>query len=163
MNLKHAALVAGLLVGSMPANAEDAPHTAVPPATLAEDYCSSFAKSAAETRLAKQAEELAALRTELDRKLTDVRTETEKLQTWIARKEAMQQLASKDLMKIYSGVEPESAATQISKLEPKMAASILRQLNPKRAGEILGIMEPAKAATIVNLIAQDVPRTGGPS
>lgn len=128
------------------------------PTTVAEDYCTNFTKGAEEARVARQTEDLARMREELDRKLKQVKEQTELLRQWVEQRKALQDMATRDVTKIYGGIDPEAAAPQLSKLEAQMAASIIRKLNPKRAADILSAMDATKAATIINLIAQDMPQ-----
>lgn len=147
--------VFGLLLFAAVARAEDAPAPGenVPETPVAkEDYCSSFVDAAAELRLTRQNAALANVRKEVDEKLLELGSKTEILKNLIDERKAMQSRVGDQLLKIYTSVEPEAAAQQLSKLQPGTAAELLTRLTPKRSGEILSLMDARIAASLVALM-----------
>lgn len=122
------------------------------PKPIARDYCSSFVDAAAERRVTRLNEALKQTREEVVARTAELREQSEVLKSLIDARKAMQAKVGESLLKIYTQVEPEAAAQQLSKLEPGTAAEILVKMNPKRSGEILSLMDPKKAASLVALL-----------
>lgn len=121
--------------------------------TLARDYCESFSSAAAELRVQHQAEALNSLKREITDSLDEVKARTEELKAMIARRDAMLELASEELLKIYAKMDAESAARQLEKIDKDTAASVLRRLKPQLAGDILSAMDVKRASMLVQIIA----------
>ncbi len=120
---------------------------------IAVDYCENFASKAGELRFHLQMEELEKLNTEIDNKLQALKERTEALQDVIKRRDDMINLASGELLKIYSRMEVEPAARQLEKIDTATAASVLRRLKPQLAGEILAAMDVKRSSQLVQFIA----------
>ena len=71
----------------------------------------------------------------------------------IRKREELRNLAEKELVDIYAGMDAEAAAAQMEKLDMRLASSVLRQLKPRQASAILNVMKPEFAAQMVRLIA----------
>jgi flagellar motility protein MotE (MotC chaperone) len=108
--------------------------------------------AAAERRLTRLNEALKKTRVDVDGRIEELKTRAAELKSLIDARKAMQEKVGESLLKIYTQVEPEAAAQQLSKLEPGTAAEILVKMNPKRSGEILSLMDPKKAASLVALL-----------
>lgn len=147
-------LLAVLALHCMPANVfgKDA-IKATDGTSIATDYCRSFASQAAELRAKGQREELEKLRLAIEEKLHALKERTESLEGLIKKRNDMIELASGELLKIYSRMEAEPAAKQLEKIDVATAASVLRRLKPKLAGEILAAMEITRASQLVQVIA----------
>lgn len=143
------ALVALALTG--PTRSEATPDPAV--AKVIEEYCSSITDLAAERRAARQVATLKELETKVEERLNLLAERTEALTDLIKRREALRNLAERELVDIYAGVDAEAAAAQMEKLDLRLASSVLRQLKPRQASAILNVMKPALAADLVRLIA----------
>ncbi len=120
---------------------------------VTEDYCSSFAESAAETRFALQQERLAHLKRDVEARLTELQSESERLQDFLNAREAVREQLSDGLTKIYANMEPEAAVKVIKRLHPAVAAEILVSLNAKQASNILALMDPKDSSRIVVFMA----------
>jgi flagellar motility protein MotE (MotC chaperone) len=120
---------------------------------VAQDYCENFSNIVADLRSQRQKEELLKLEKEVDAKLKEVLARTEDLKAMIRKRDEMLEQASNELLKIYSRMEPESAARQLEKIETNTAASILRRLKPQLASEVLAAMEVKRASLLVQIIA----------
>ncbi len=122
--------------------------------SIAEDYCENFSSIAADLRASRQKQELNRLKDEVDAKLREVQARSEELKELIRKRNEMLQLASDELLKIYSKMDPEAAARQLEKIDPETAASILRRLKPQLASEVLAVMEVKRASILVQMIAR---------
>jgi flagellar motility protein MotE (MotC chaperone) len=120
---------------------------------IASDYCEKFSDAVADARARRQEEKLIELRNEVDAKLQEVLARTEDLKEMIRKRDEMLALASNELLKIYSRMDPESAALQLEKIDITTAASILRRLKPQLAGQILATMDVRRASRLVQIIA----------
>lgn len=118
-----------------------------------EDYCTSVTDLAAERRAARQAAALQDLQTRVEDRLNLLDQHTQKLAELIRKREELRNLADKELVDIYAGVDAEAAAAQMEKLDLRLASSVLRQLKPRQASAILDVMKPDLAAALVRLIA----------
>jgi flagellar motility protein MotE (MotC chaperone) len=116
-------------------------------------YCLNIADQAAETRMARQAEALKKLESEIDRKLSELEARRAELQGWVERQDQIQKAASDSIVQIYAEMEPEVAAAQIASVDTKLASSVLRQMKPKQASLILNEMKPEQAALLMKTIA----------
>ncbi|MCA3554239.1 hypothetical protein [Aestuariivirga sp.] len=126
-----------------------------------EEYCTAVTDLAAERRAARQAAALQELQAKVDARLTLLEDRARELADLIAKRDALRNLARKELVEIYAGMDPEAAAAQMEKLDMRLASSVLRQLKPRQASAILDVMKPELAAQMVRLIA--VPAADGTS
>ncbi len=118
-----------------------------------ETYCTSISDLAAERRAARQASALKELEAKVSDRLDLLEQRTQQLSELIRKRNALRDLANKELVDIYSGVGAEAAAAQMEKLDFRLASSVLRQLKPRQASAILDVMKPELAAKLVNVIA----------
>jgi flagellar motility protein MotE (MotC chaperone) len=106
------------------------------------------------TELKAQEEELKAIRDEINikiEKLTQLRVE---IKNDLARKETIDGQRFKHLIKVYSGMKPQSAAEIIGKLDKNFAVELLSQMKGETAGAILSFLDREKAARIVEGLAE---------
>ena len=75
------------------------------------------------------------------------------MQEWVAKRDALLKAASDDLVAIYSRMQPESAAVQLSAMDDQMAAAILGKLKPAAAGAILDEMEAERASKLASFLS----------
>jgi flagellar motility protein MotE (MotC chaperone) len=118
-----------------------------------EDYCSSFAETAAETRFALQQERLAHLKKDVEARLSELQSESKRLQDFLSAKQKVREQIGDGLTKIYANMEPEAAVKVIKRLHPAVAAEILVSLNAKQAGNILALMDAKESSRIVAFMA----------
>jgi flagellar motility protein MotE (MotC chaperone) len=71
----------------------------------------------------------------------------------VAKRDAMIKAASDDLVAIYSKMQPESAAVQLSAMDDQTAAAILAKLKPSAAGAILDEMEAERASKLAPILS----------
>lgn len=135
--------------GEMPGSDDDSPAIE----KVIEDYCVAVSDAAAEQRTARQALALKELSARVEDRITKLERAKADLEAVIKRQEALRILADQELVGIYSGMTPETAAAQMEKIGSPLASSILRQLKPRQASAILNEMKPDFAAQLVKIIA----------
>lgn len=120
---------------------------------VVEDYCTLVTDLAAERRVARQNASLKALQDKVDNRLNLLDERTQELAELIRKRDELRNLAQKELVDIYAGMDTEAAAAQMERLDFRLGSSVLRQLKPRQASAILNVMKPALAAEMVRLIA----------
>ena len=78
----------------------------------------------------------------------------------IKQQEELRNLAQKEIVEIYAGMEPAVAAAQLEKIDPRIASSVIRQLKARQASAILDEATPEFAAKIVRILAMHLPTSG---
>lgn len=146
------ALLIACIIGAPAVHAEEASGSKEG-LEVKEDYCSSFAESAAETRFALQQERLAKLKKDVEARLAELQDESKRLQDFLNARQKVRQQIGEGLTKIYASMEPEAAVKVIKRLHPAVAAEILVNLNAKQAGNILALMDAKDSSRIVVFMA----------
>jgi flagellar motility protein MotE (MotC chaperone) len=123
-----------------------------PAAPVSEQYCQAVLEPAREARYAHQAAELQALGKELDDRLVRIEERIAELKEWVARREDFASRTSDQLVTIYSGMRPEAASEQLTKIDESSAAAILSKLAPRVASQILNDMPSDKAARLAMIL-----------
>ena len=123
-----------------------------PATSVADQYCQAVLEPAREARYAHQAAQLKALSKELDDRLAKIDTRIAELKEWVARREDFASRTSDQLVTIYSGMRPEAASEQLTKLDESSAAAILSKLAPRIASQILNDMPSDKAARLAMIL-----------
>jgi flagellar motility protein MotE (MotC chaperone) len=118
-----------------------------------EDYCSSFADEAAETRNQLQTKKIQDLKDEIKKLLAEVQLKSSELESRMKDRQKLRQQATDSLLKIYSNMEPDAAVKILQKLQPETSAQVLLNLSPKLASEILALMPPRESARVSAHIA----------
>ena len=121
--------------------------------TDAGRFCSNVAPSVAEARIAWQTRRLSELDAQVKQRLADLEKAEASVQEWVAKRDALLKSASDDLVAIYSRMQPENAAVQLSAMDDQMAAAILGKLKPAAAGAILDEMEAARASRLASFLS----------
>jgi flagellar motility protein MotE (MotC chaperone) len=119
-----------------------------PAASVADQYCQAVLEPAREARYAHQTAELKTLGLDLDDRLAKLEARIAELKEWVARREDFASRTSDQLVTIYSGMRPDAASEQLTKLEESSAAAILSKLAPRVASQILNDMPSDKAARL---------------
>jgi flagellar motility protein MotE (MotC chaperone) len=158
-------LISALAAASLfacPANAQDGRTPESPkPKTNTERaadieagrFCGNVAPSVAEARIAWQTKRLGELDAQVKQRLAELEKAEASMQEWVARRDALLKAASDDLVAIYSRMQPESAAVQLSAMDDQMAAAILGKLKPAAAGAILDEMEAERASRLASFLS----------
>lgn len=118
-----------------------------------EEYCTAVSDQAAERRTARQAAALRDLQDKLEKRIADMEERKQALTELIRQRNELRNMAEKELVDIYAGMDAEAAAAQMEKLDLRLASSVLRQLKARQASAILDVMKPELAARLVKLIA----------
>jgi flagellar motility protein MotE (MotC chaperone) len=119
----------------------------------ASRFCANVAPSIAEARIAWQTKRLGQLDDEVKQRLADLEKAEASVQEWVAKRDAMINAASDDLVAIYAKMQPENAAVQLSAMDDQMAAAILAKLKPSAAGAILDEMEAERASKLASFLS----------
>lgn len=125
-----------------------------------ENYCLAVKDTAAERRMAAQTAALTELEARIEGRIGILEREKAALEALIKRGEELRDLAEKELVDIYAGMDPEASALQMEKLDVRLASSVLRQLKPRQASLILNEMKPEIAAKMVRVIASAARKKG---
>lgn len=136
-----------------PPKNETARKEAPPKGSLAESYCANIADAAADARFAWQLRELRELDAELQRRIDILEKRTAEYREWLARRDAFVQKAQESLVRIFSRMRPDAAASQLAAMDEETAAAVLTKLEPRNASAILNEMPPGPAARLTMTIA----------
>jgi flagellar motility protein MotE (MotC chaperone) len=136
-----------------PPKSEAARKEAPPKGSLAESYCANIADAAADARFAWQLRELRELDAELQRRIDILEERTAEYREWLARRDAFVQKAQESLVRIFSRMRPDAAASQLAAMDEETAAAVLTKLEPRNASAILNEMPPGPAARLTMTIA----------
>jgi flagellar motility protein MotE (MotC chaperone) len=117
------------------------------------DYCGTITDAAAERRMANQTAALKNLETRVQAKVDKLENAKNEVEALLKRREELRNLARKELVEIYAGMDSEAAARQLEKLDLLLASSLLRQLKPRQASAILNEISPELAARMAKVIA----------
>lgn len=101
-----------------------------------------------EKRLTEQKAELVAIQAEINKKIEKLTQLRDEIRADIAKKKKVKELKLKHLVKVYSAMEPQSAAGLIEKLDIKLAIMLLAKMKGDNAGKILSFVNIEKAAKI---------------
>ena len=121
--------------------------------TEVERFCSNIADAARDRRYALQADELARLQGELDKRIAALEEKRAEYEAWLKRREDFLAKADDGVVKIYSGMRPDAAAERLEEMDAALAAGILMKLDARKAGVILNEMERKKAAMLTGVMA----------
>jgi len=116
-------------------------------------YCVVARDKAKEARFAWQLKTLNAIRNDIRSKIRELDARTEKLKSWVERRETFAQRAEVGLLKIYEAMDAEQAAKQFAELPLETAAAMLTSIKPRAASAILNETEPRLAARLAATIA----------
>ncbi|TPW26892.1 MotE family protein [Pararhizobium mangrovi] len=147
-----------------PANAADdaAKAPSATTATEVERYCSNIAEPAREERYRRQKKALDDLRAAIDTRMTALEKRKGEYEDWLKRRDDFVKSARQRLVDIYTNMDADAAADQLSLIDPSVAAAILMKLKSDRAGAILNEMKAEKAARLAAIIASaGDPKTSG--
>ena len=120
---------------------------------VVEEYCLAVRDAAAERRMATQTAALKELEAKVNAAIERLEREKTAIEALIKRREELRNLARKELVDIYAGMDPEAASSQMEQLDLRLASSVLRQLKPRQASAILTEMDPELAARIARMVA----------
>ena len=126
---------------------------AEPAGTEVERFCSNIADAARDRRYALQADELARLQGELDKRIAALAEKRAEYESWLKRREDFLAQAEGNLVKIYSGMRPDAAAERLAEIDVELAAGILMKLETRKASVILNERDSKAAAVLTGVMA----------
>lgn len=124
-----------------------------PGSDLARGYCVSIAVTAADARIAVQKAKLADVEKEIGKRMAALEAKTNEYKAWVERRDQFMKRATGVLVKIYTQMEPDAAALQLTAMDEETAAALLVKLEPQNASAVLNEMSPDKAARLAATIA----------
>ena len=101
-----------------------------------------------EERLAKQKEELVAIKAEINKNIETLAQLRNEIRAEVDKKKMVEEKKIKHLIKVYSAMKPQSAAGLIEKLDIKLAIELLFKMKGDAGGKILSFVNLEKAAKI---------------
>lgn len=171
-----AAVLAGPSLAAQPAAPPKPPAQGAPAPGQKKDEKAKESPAAVEVRLSDQLLlEMEKKRRELDQRETELKREEGRLQELRAdikkRMDALREIEARiqkaiekttpakddrldHLVRAYSAMAPDAAATLMNTLDITLAVQILRNMQVKRAGAILAVVQPERAAKISELLAR---------
>ena len=113
-------------------------------------FCANNVATAGAARIAWQAAKLEELETRLQQKIVELEAKRAEYEDWLRKRDEALKKASTAVVAIYSKMEPEAAANELSQMDDETAAAVLSKLNTRSASAILGEMDPARAAQLAD-------------
>ena len=107
-----------------------------------------------ERDLAKKREELLAIQKEIENKIAELTQLRNEIKDMMARKETVEQDKIKHLIKVYSAMKPQKAASLVEKLDMTFTIELLSRMKGEVVGNILSFVNVEKAAKISEALAQ---------
>ena len=107
-----------------------------------------------EEELAKTKRELMAIQEEINRKIETLTRLRNEIRTQVNQKKSIEEAKIRHLIKAYSAMKPQKAATLIEKLDLKFAIELLSKMKGDNVGNILSYVEVEKAAKISEGLAK---------
>ncbi len=101
-----------------------------------------------EQDLKMKREELLALQKQIDERIALLSRLREQIRADMAKKRAAKEANLKHLIKVYSSMKPQKAASLIEKLDIKFAVRLLGRMKGDTVGKILSFVDTEKAAKI---------------
>ena len=123
------------------------------PVEEGDAFCEGIIDPARERRYFLKQQELKALLVSVDERLASLEKKKAEYEEWVKRREDFAQMATKNLVEIYSNMKPEASAARISALQTDLAASLLLAISPRQASAILNEMDEKTAAELTGIMA----------
>jgi flagellar motility protein MotE (MotC chaperone) len=141
-----------------PAAATETLDLSTPPAASApqsdiQRFCSNIADAARDRRYQIQAQELARLQADIDKRIAALEDKRREYEEWLKRRDDFLARAEAGVVEIYGRMRPDAAAERMAELDPELAAGILMKLDARKAGIILNEMERKAAAMLTGVMA----------
>ena len=121
-----------------------------------QKYCFNNVDAVTDARFAWQAKTISEMEAKLQAVIAKLEVKQKEYQSWVTRREHFISKMTTSLVKIYSSMEPEAAAAQISIVDYDTAVSILTKLKPREASAILNEMDPKRASQLVRVIVGSI-------
>lgn len=107
-----------------------------------------------EEELAQKKQELIAIQEEINRKIEELTRLRNEIREQMNQKKTMEEAKLRHLIKAYSTMKPQKAATLIEKLDIDFAIELLSKMKGDSVGSILTFVEVGKAAKISEGLAK---------
>lgn len=107
-----------------------------------------------EEEIARKREKLLSIQDEVNKKLTALTKLRNEIRAEMAKKEVIEQQKLKHLIKAYSAMKPQKAASLIEKLEIGFSIELLSKMKGDAVGNILSFVNLDKAAKISEALAK---------
>ena len=107
-----------------------------------------------EEELAEKKQELIAIQEEINRKIEELTRLRNEIREQMNQKKTMEEAKLRHLIKAYSTMKPQKAATLIEKLDIDFAIELLSKMKGDSVGSILTFVEVGKAAKISEGLAK---------
>jgi flagellar motility protein MotE (MotC chaperone) len=107
-----------------------------------------------EQELEKKREELLALQEEINNKIAKLTELRNEIKGMMASKETVEQDKIRHLIKAYSAMKPQKAASLVEKLDITFAIELLSRMKGEAVGNILSFVNVEKAAKISEALAE---------
>ena len=101
-----------------------------------------------EERLVKRRAELIAIQEKINKKIETLAQLRDDIRAEVARKKTLEEQKLKHLIKVYSAMKPQDAASLIEKLDIKLAIELLSKMKGEDVGNIMSFVNIEKAAKI---------------
>ena len=116
-------------------------------------FCTNFAPTAAEARIAYQTKRLNELEARVRAEVEALEKREASAREWVSKRDAMFKAASDDVVAVYAKMSAEAAAGQIATMDETLAAGILAKLKPPVASAILAEMDADHAGRLTTLMS----------
>jgi flagellar motility protein MotE (MotC chaperone) len=123
------------------------------PESDASKFCTNIADAALDARVAWQQKELEAAEAKLRQRIAELEAKRAEYEQWLKLRDDFLTKAEDSVVEIYSRMNPEAAAQQISSMADNTAAAVLAKLKVRSASAILNEMEPARGAHLADTLA----------
>lgn len=107
-----------------------------------------------ERDLEKKKAELVAIQEEISTKIDTLSKLRSEIKSQMAKKEMIEQQKVKHLIKAYSAMKPQQAASLIERLDREFAVALLSKMKGEDVGRILSFVKEEKAARLVEALAK---------
>ncbi|HEV7417883.1 MotE family protein [Tianweitania sediminis] len=159
LGLSMMVVAAGFASSTFASSATEQLDLATPPAKATgteseiQRFCSNIADAARDRRYQIQAQELATLQADIDKRLEALEAKRREYEEWLKRRDDFLNKAEDGVVEIYSKMRPDAAAERMAELSPELAAGILMKLEARKASVILNEMERKTAAALTAVMA----------
>lgn len=126
---------------------------AEPTTASKEQYCAAVQDAAAKAAAESERQALDEMSRKIEKEVATLELRIQEHKEWLGKREAFFGKARENIVRIYSRMKVESAASQLSVMDEETAAAIIFRLDPKFAGIVLAEMEPTRAARLSSIIA----------
>jgi flagellar motility protein MotE (MotC chaperone) len=124
-------------------------------------FCINNATAEADAHLAWQKAQIMQMEDELKQKIADLEAKEAENKKWVLARQDLLQKGRDNVVAIFSHMQPESAALQLSAMQDDVAAAVLSKLSPRNASAILDEIDPPRAARLADVMAGNTPSAPG--